>query len=479
MGAIGAAGTALAAGCASPQPAAGKQARPNVLFILTDDMRWDCMSCAGHPFFKTPNLDRLAKEGVRFTNAFITTSLCSPSRASLLSGLYAHSHGILNNFTDFPVNLSSWPRRLHDSGYETAYIGKWHMGEKEDQPRPGFDFWMSHSGQGNYFDNTFNINGARRVINGYYTTVVTDAVIEWLKKPHTKPFACCFGHKAPHGGPIQPEPKYEHALDNVEISKPANVDEYERGKPTWLKESVPTWHGIGGPLYGQKDYGRFVRAYLGCIASVEESMGRILKTLEETGQLDNTIIVFTSDNGFALGEHGRVDKRTMYEESIRVPLLVRYPRLVPAGKTVDQMVLNVDLAPSLLDLCGMPPLKKIHGHSWRPLLEGRTEGWRTSWHYSYNYESEFPYTPNVRGVRTDRWKYIHYPHGDGGADRYTAELYDLKNDPLERNNLINDPAMAGKVAEMKAELERLLASTGAVPDKMPVDAGIKTVLPKY
>ena len=472
----------LESGCAeeaSRPVEAEAAARPNVVFILTDDMRWDAMSCAGHPLLKTPHIDRLAAEGARFTNAFVTTSLCSPSRASLLSGLYAHAHGILNNFTDFPADLPSWPRRLHEAGYETAYIGKWHMGEQEDRPRPGFDFWMSHKGQGNYFDNEFNVNGRREVRKGYYTTVVTDAAVEWLKAPHSKPFALCLGQKAPHGGPIQPEPRYEHFLDQVEIKKPANAGAYEDGKPAWLKASVPTWHGIEGPLYGQKEYGKFVRAYLGCIASVEDSVGRVLAALEETGQLDRTIVVFTSDNGFALGEHGRVDKRTMYEESIRVPLVVRYPPRIRKGTVVPQMVLTVDLAPSLLDLCGAPPLAKVHGRSWRPLLEGRPDGWRKSWHYAYNYESEFPYTPNVRGVRTEEWKYIHYPHGDCSPDLHRSELYDLRADPLETHNLIADPAFTAKHKELIVELDRLMAATGALPDKMPVDEGIKTNLPRY
>ena len=438
------------------------------------------MSCAGHPFLKTPNLDRLAAEGVRFANAFCTTSLCSPSRASLLSGLYAHAHGVLNNFTDYPNDLPSWPRRLREAGYETAYIGKWHMGEQQDQPRPGFDYWMSHKGQGNYFDNEFNINGRREVIKGYYTHVVTDYAAAWLKRPRgEKPFVLCLGHKAPHGGPIQPEPKYEHVFDAVEIRKPPTADDYDRGKPAWLKESVPTWHGINGPLYGQKDYGRFVRSYLGTILSLDDSVGRLYETLREIGQLDNTLLIYMTDNGFVLGEHGRVDKRTLYEESIRVPLLVRCPRRVPGGKVIPQMVLNIDLAPSILDLCGVQPMERVHGRSWRPLIEGRPQGWRTSWHYVYNYESEFPYTPNVRGVRTEDWKYIHYPHGDGGPDRYKAELYHVQEDPLEQNNLIDDPAAAGKLKELQTELQRLMSETGALPDKMPMDGGIRNVLPRF
>ena len=463
--------------------------RPNVLVILTDDMRWDAMGVvqweqggkALFPWFKTPNLDRLAAEGARFRNVFVTTSLCSPSRASLLSGQYAHRHKVLNNFTDYPHNLPGYPRWLHDAGYETAYIGKWHMGEDDDQQRPGFDFWMSHKGQGNYWDNEFNINGERRVVKGYYTTVVTESAVKWLRGMHDRPWLLVLGHKAPHGGPIVPEPKYEHAFDAEKIVLPANAAGYHAadGKPAWLEQSYPTWHGLGGPLYGQKDYGSFVRAYLGCIASVDESVGQVYETLRETGQLENTILVFTSDNGFVLGEHGRTDKRTAYEESLRVPLLVRYPRIVKPGTVIDPMVLSLDLAPSLLDLCGAPTLPEADGRSWKPLLDGNKAGWRTAFFYQYNYEPQFPYTPNVRAVRTDRWKYIHYPHGDGGPDRYTAELYDLCDDPLEMHNLISGPAHAERVRELKATLEQLMDRHHALPDTPPLDKGIQTTLPKY
>lgn len=453
--------------------------RPNVLVIVTDDQRWDAMGCAGHPVLKTPNLDRLAAEGARFANAFVTTSLCSPSRATMMSGLYAHRHGVLNNFTEYPDSLPSYPKRLREAGYETAYIGKWHMGETNDAPRSGFDYWMSHAGQGRYFDNEWNINGRRQLINGYYTTVVTDHAVKWLNRPHDKPFCLVIGQKAPHGGPIEPEPKYAHAFDTAPIAKPLNYDAWRDGKPAWLAESFPTWHGAGGPLYNYKDYGKFVRAYLSTLLSVDDSVGRIYEALQDNWLLERTVIIFTSDNGFALGEHGRVDKRTMYEESIRVPLLVRYPRLIQHPKVIKEMVLNLDLAPSILDLCGVEPLKDIDGRSWVPLLEGNTRGWRMSWLYFYNYESEFPYTPNVRGIRTADWKYICYPSGDGEPGRYTEELYKLSADPLEFRNLIADPTLAKKAAELKKEMMRKMAEHKAVPDRMPPDGGIINVRPKF
>jgi len=453
--------------------------RPNVLVILTDDHRHDAMGCAGHPFFKTPHLDRLAAEGARFVNAFVTTSLCSPSRASLLSGRYSHGHTVLDNFTDYPNDLPSYPRRLQEAGYETAYVGKWHMGEQKDDPRPGFDFWLSHKGQGNYWDNEFNRNGTREVRKGYYTTVVTDAALDWLKQRREKPFCLILGHKAPHGGPIVPEPRYEKFLDAETIEKPKNWNATEGGKPAWLKQSVPTWHGLDGPLYNIKDYGKFVRSYLGTIASVDDSVGRLYAHLKESGQLDKTLVIYVSDNGFALGEHGQVDKRTMYEESIRVPLIVRYPKLAKAGSKIEPMVLNLDLAPSILDVCGAKPLEGAHGRSWKPLLEGKADGWRTAWFYRYDYEKEFPYTPNVRGVRTARWKYIRYPHGDGQPDRHLAELYDLEADPLEVRNLAADPKYADQVKAMRAELERVMKDAGALPDKLRLDEGIKNVLPRF
>jgi N-acetylglucosamine-6-sulfatase len=456
----------------------GAAERPNVVVILTDDQRGDAMSCAGNPVIRTPHIDRLAAEGARFANAFVTTSLCSPGRASLLSGLYARKHGVLNNFTEYPNDLPSYPRRLKEAGYETAYVGKWHMGEDNDEQRPGFDHWFSHRGQGNYFDNEFNADGVRRRYPGYYTTVVTDHAVEWLERRHAKPFLLIVGQKAPHGGPIQPEPRFEHALDQVPIPRPLNAGDYAApDKPSWLKESFPTWHGAGGPLYGLKDYERFVRAYHATLLSVDESVGRIYQALKTTGQLDNTLIVFTSDNGFVLGEHGRVDKRTMYEESLRVPLLVRYPPLAQPGLVISNLVLNLDLAPSLVDIAGAKALRGVSGRSWKPLLQGRRVGWRGAFLYEYNFEKQFPYTPNVRGVRTDEWKWIRYPHGDGSPDRFTPELYHLAVDPLEQRNLANDPRYARQRRKLERELEKLSRQAG--PDRMPVYEGIVNVLPKY
>lgn len=476
--------------CARQQDAEASR-HPNVVFIITDDQRWDALSIAGNPYLKTPHIDRLAHEGVYFKNYFCTTSLCSPSRATILSGMYAHSHGVVNNFTEYPNDLASFPRVLQSAGYETAYIGKWHMGEQNDKPRPGFDYFVTHKGQGDYRNTAFNINGqGAKVIDGYYTTVVTDMAIDWLKKERSKPFLLMLGHKAAHSFYI-PEPKYEHAFDSVRIPYPETAFHLE-DKPEWITKRLPTWHGIYGPLFewrdsfpdtspaGVKDFEAMIRAYWETILSVDESVGRIYQTLEEMGELDNTIFVFTSDNGQLNGEHGMVDKRTMHEPSIRIPLIIRYPGLTPPTNpvTVDKQVLTLDIAPSILDLCNAPALENIDGQSFKDLVHGDTSDWRKSWYYEYNYEKQFPYTPNVRGVRTDDWKYMHYPPGDGTPDKHMAELYHLSADPQEDHNLINDPRYADKLKELKGELARLLHEAGADPDKMPLDEGIKTELPE-
>jgi arylsulfatase A-like enzyme len=450
---------------------------PNVVVVVTDDQCWNAMSCSGHPFLRTPNIDRLAHEGARFINAFCTTSLCSPSRASMLSGLYAHAHRVLDNFTEFPTSLPSYPRRLQEGGYETGYIGKWHMGEGNDEPRPGFDYWMSHQGQGNYFDTTFNINGKRELLKGYITHRITEKAVEWIRKPHVKPFCLIVGHKAPHG-PFVPEPKYAKAFEATQIPRPLTEKDTGLGKPDWVRQRVTTWHGIDGPIYkacGYSGYDEFMRAYYATLLSVDDGVGQIYEALREEGTLDRTLFIFTTDNGFMIGEHGAIDKRTMWEESIRVPMLVRYPPLIRGPARINGMVLHIDLAPSILEICGARPLENVHGRSWAGLLSGRGP-WRKSFLYEYNYEKQFPYTPNVRGVRTDEWKYIRYPHGDGGPDRWKAELYNLEKDPLETRNLIDDPSAAAKLKELQEEHERLRRETRD-PNTMPIDEGIQQTLP--
>lgn len=464
---------------------------PNVLVILCDDLRWNALGCTGHPFVKTPNIDQLAREGVLFENAFCTTSLCSPSRASILSGLYAHTHGVTNNFTEYPQTLQSFPKKLQATGYETAYIGKWHMGEGNDEPRPGFDWFVTHKGQGKYFDTEFNFNGKeRKVVEGYYTTTVTDMALQWIgERERDKPWLLMLGHKAPHSF-YTPEKKYEKSFDHVEVNYPHSAFRLD-GKPEWIRQRLSTWHGIYGPLFEFRkkfpdtsaaavvDFERMVRSYWGTILSVDDSVGKLVDHLRTSGQLDNTVIVFMGDNGLLEGEHGMVDKRTMHEASIRIPLIVRYPGLTGAvGKRVKEQLLTIDIAPTLCELAGSTPLENIHGRSFVKLVRESDPDWRKAWLYHYNYEKQFPYTPNVRGIRTERWKYIHYPHGDGSADRHLSELYDLQADPEEKNNLAGQEEQKGTVAQLQRELLQLMKQNGIREDKMPIDEGIQNNLPE-
>ncbi len=483
----------LPAACRRTPPAQseGANRRPNILFILLDDLRWDSVGYAGHPHISTPEIDRIANEGVNFRNAFCTTSLCSPSRASLLTGVYAHKHGVTDNFTELPAGLDSFPKTLQQAGYDTAYVGKYHMGEGNDEPRPGFNYFVTHKGQGKYFDTEFNFNGERREVRpGYYTGVVTDIALDWLKRDRAdKPWLMILGHKAPHSF-YTPEPKYAQTFDGIPVPYPPSA--FSLGdKPAWIKERLRTWHGIYGPLFdwrknfpddrpeAVKDFENMVHAYWGTILSVDDSVGRLRAWLEESGQLDGTIVVFVGDNGLLEGEHGMVDKRTMHEPSIRIPLAVRYPALAPGPRAVDQQVLTVDMAPSLLELAGAASLGRTDGRSWVRLVREGDPDWRRSWFYYYNYEKQFPYTPNVRGVRTEEWKYIRYPHGDGSPDRHMGELYDLRKDPGERHNLIRAADSSEVVSRLQAELARVMAVSGLTPetDRMPVDEGIKKELP--
>jgi N-acetylglucosamine-6-sulfatase len=330
---------------------------------------------------------------------------------------------------------------------------------------------------------------------GYYTSVVTDLALDWLKTRQTdKPWLLCVGHKAPHSF-YTPEPKYEHAFDDVQIAYPESAFHLQ-DKPAWMKQRLTTWHGIYGPLFsfrknfpderpeGVKDFAAMIRSYWATILSVDDSVGRMLEHLRAAGQLDNTIIMLLGDNGLLNGEHGMVDKRAMQEPSIRIPLVVRYPGLTREPKVIEQQTLTIDLAPSVLELCGAGPMPGVQGRSWVRLVAGADSSWRRSWLYEYNYEREFPFTPNVRGVRCSTaqhgdWKYIHYPHGDGSPDQYRAELYDLTADPAENKNLANDPAYTAALLRMQGELMHAMAGAGLAPpdDKMPLDEGIKQELP--
>jgi N-acetylglucosamine-6-sulfatase len=427
------------------------QTRPNIVFIITDDHRWDCLSRAGHAFLKTPNIDRIANEGAYFENAFVTLPLCSPSRASVLTGQYANKHAIVGNTAaGGPIShqLDTWPRRLQKSGYETACVGKWHMGV-DDSPRPGFDRWVVFKGQGRYENPVFNIDGTQTKTTGYVTDLITDYAVEFIKQGRgDKPFAMYVGHKAVHS-PFQPAPRHAQLFAEEPLPRYPGEKDDLKGKPAITRKVAEM--EPGHPAYGVTH--DLIRNQLRSIVSVDEGVGRILKALEETGQLDNTLVIFTSDNGFFWNEHRLGDKRAAYEESIRVPLVMRYPALIKAGSVIKPVVLNIDVAPTLIELAGASPIEGMHGRSLVSLLRGDDANWREAALFHYVLEEKYPNIPTWQAVRTDRWKYIHYPDHPG-----MDELYDLQTDPHELTNRIDDPAAAEDLVRLKRDLSMLLAA---------------------
>jgi len=430
----------------------------NIVFILIDDMRFDSMSCMGHPFLKTPNLDRMVSKGILFENAFVTTSLCSPSRASILSGQYAHMHGVLDNATLLPPETRTFPVELQKGGYETAFIGKWHMGGSSDQPRPGFDHWVSFRGQGRYVNPTFNVDGGRVQREGYVTDLITDYSVNWLNKKRDQPFFLYMSHKAVHAD-FTPAPRHKDAFSDVKVIHPpsmANTPENYEGKPRWVRRQRHSWHGVDYMYHDRTDFDQFIIDYNRTMLGVDDSVGTLLRALDRLGMLDSTLIMFMSDNGFLHGEHGLIDKRCMYEESIKVPLIVHCPEIVPAGRRSQRLALNVDIAPTILDAAGLPVPEGVQGASFLPLARGESIPWRDAILYEYFWERPFVQTPTVLGARTERYKYCWY-HGTFDLN----ELYDLKEDPHEMRNLIDDPRYFGMRGEMERKLRELVKKYGA------------------
>ena len=408
------------------------------------------MGWAGHPFLETPNLDRLAREGVVFENCFVTTSLCSPSRASILSGQYAHLHRVLDNSTPLPADTPIFPVELQRAGYETGFFGKWHMGGESDEPRPGFDRWVSFRGQGVYKNPAFNIDGARTPTEGYVTDLITDHAEEFIKKKREKPFFAYVSHKAVHAE-FAPAERHKGSYSGKTYPHPesmADTDENYRGKPAWVRAQRKSWHGVDGMYNKTTDFGKFAVDYAETMRAVDDSVGRILGALRASGQLERTLLLFTSDNGFMFGEHGLIDKRAMYEPSIRVPLLARGPGMA-AGTRRKEMILNIDFAPTILEAAGSAIPATMQGRSFLSLLGGGTARWRDAFLYEYFWEKSFPQTPTVFGVRTDRYKLMKF---HGVWDRY--ELYDLQEDPGERNNLIGDYLLEAEAGNNEPVIRR-------------------------
>ncbi len=444
--------------------------RPNILFLLADDVRWDDLGCTGHPFSRTPQLDRIAREGVKFRNAFATTPLCSPSRASFLTGLYPHAHSITDN-TDRSAashQLATFPQALQRAGYETAFIGKWHMGN-DDSRRPGFDHWICLKGQGSTFDPELNVDGEAVRTKGYVTDILSERAVAFVQRPREKPFLLYLAHKAVHPEAGQradgtltdpgasnfiPAERHKNLYAGVTIPRRPNAADTLAGKPA-LRRDIPGLPPLG-PATGSSD--ETILGRLRMLAAVDESTGDLFRALAATGQLDRTLIIFTSDHGYFYGEHGlSVERRLAYEEGIRIPLLMRFPPLIAPGSVRDQMVLSLDLAPTLLALAGAPAPTGLHGHSLVPLLERDGPGVREAFLIEHFSDNVFPRVAQMgyRAVRTDRWKFIHYTDL---ADM--DELYDLRADPYEMKNLITDPSAAGDLQRMRDELARRWRATG-------------------
>ena len=449
--------------------AIGEGTRPNILFILCDDHRFDCLGAAGHPFLETPHLDALAQQGAMCTSAYVTTSLCSPSRASILTGLYAHNHRVVDNYHPVDPNLTFFPQRLRDSGYETAFIGKWHMGGDIDDPQRGFDHWVAFKGQGTYWPDGhgttrevpqttydgLNVNGKRVPQKGYITDELTDYAIDWLSRRSTdKPFFLYVSHKGVHADFV-PADRHRGRYDgeSLPIKIPTN-EALRNGKlPMWLLNQRNSRHGVDFG-YNIADFSPevYYRRYCESLLAVDDSVGRLHKHLADNALADNTIIVYMGDNGFQFGDHGLIDKRTAYEASARVPLLIRAPGKVPAGSKYDAVVGNIDIAPTLLQAAGVEPLEQCDGRGLWAAICGKDQAERRDYLlYEYYWERNYPHTPTLHALIGGRWKYIRV-HGLWDRD----ELYDLQNDPDEMTNLIDEPGQKDRIREMNQLLWKYL-----------------------
>lgn len=443
---IGAASLAGMCGFGGLEKAFADQKKPNIIFILTDDHRYDAMSCMGHPFIKTPNLDRIANEGVLFSNSFVTTSLCSPSRASFLTGNYAHTHGITTNHTPWDNSNVTFLEILKKAGYDTGFIGKWHMPGEGLPKLRGLDRFITitkEGGQGVYFDCPLVIDGVDTPRPGKYITEdLTDFAIDFVGQKRDNPFCLYLSHKAVHFG-FRPPKHLDNLYDEVELKLPPESDTWN----TYTNNNI----FVGAPLPMNWLY----RNYCETVVSVDEQVGRLLAKLEQMGILDDTIIVYAGDNGHFWGEHGMYDKRWAYEESMRVPLMIRYPKMTnKPGSRPGQMVLNIDVAPTLLDLAGVESPVKMQGRSAASLLADETAPGRRSWLYEHFPVFPIP-IPGMTAVRTDRYKYIEYQD-----NLKPAELFDLQKDPKEMHNIINTAPGQSVLPQLRRELQKLKQDTG-------------------
>lgn len=447
----------------------------NIVFVLVDDLRFDAMGFLT-PGLKTPNIDYLAKNGVYFRNAVVTSSLCSPSRATILTGQSPRNHRVIDNNNSSEEGLIFFPSYLQKAGYQTGFFGKWHMGNDTDAPRPGFDRWVSFKGQGTYFPTqglppaavaagkrqTLNVDGQRVDRAGYITDELTDYAVDWLEKGRDpkKPFFLYLSHKAVHSDAEPPE-RYKTQYKDLDIKLPAslaNTPENNQGKPLWVQNQRNSWHGADFPYHTDKPLTEMVRDYYRTLSPVDESLGRIMASLRKQKIDKDTVIIFYSDNGFLIGDHGLIDKRNAYEPSVRVPMVVLAPDLLPKGITNDAVVRNLDLAPTFLELAHVEKPVQMEGQSILPVAQGKisAQDWnKQDFVYEYYWEWSFPQTPTTFAIERNRVKYIQY-HGVWDIE----ELYDLNKDPDEMHNLIDDPAYMQTKIELRHSLFTQLTNKG-------------------
>ena len=462
--------------------------QPNFLFVLLDDQPFDALEASGrYSFLKTPNMQRLMDEGVTFNNYFVTQSICSPSRASFLTGTYPHIHGVNQNNKHVDPNwekFQPYNSHLQEAGYETAHVGKIHMAHHRNEKhiRPGFDYWYSFIGQGDYFDPKVNDNGKEYQEEGYITDILTDKAVDWLlnKRDPNKPFSLNLWHKAVHED-HSPAPRHDKIFENDTLPTPPYDTHLENfaGKPEWQR--IKAWDSqwkkyIPSDTIAPKDWpikGYKFKKLLECLLAVDESLGRVLQTLDEMGELENTVIIYSSDNGYFMGEHGYWDKRIAYENSMRIPMMIRYPEMITKGKVINRTALNIDLAPTILELAGVEKPDYMQGESMVQLLEQDPNDvpWRDSFMFEYYVDDAYPYAgPDMLAIRSEKYKLI-----DAFLENDIDELYDLENDPGEMNNLIEDPEYDEVEAELRKELEELKVKYNYNPDR---DWWLRTQVPK-
>ena len=484
--------------CKTSSNSAVEKSKPNVIYIMADDLTIQAISAYGGLFkdiAPTPNIDRLANEGMMFQDALCTNAICGPSRACILTGKYAHVNGYYKNEYGGVFNANQWtfPQEFQKSGYQTSLFGKWHLGTNP----VGFNVFKFHASsaqQGLYWDPVYNVNGKEEKFKGYATNLSTDFAMNWLEneRDKSKPFMMVLQYKAPHR-PWEPDKKYEKLWDDIEMPYPSNFNDDYKGRELTAGDTEMTMEHFSRKdmkmtppkeltgkdkvkwnFYGSKNgeavipegmtfdearkwrYQTYIKDYLACVKSVDDNIGRVLKYLDDNNLTENTVVVLTSDQGFYLGEHGFFDKRFIYEESIRMPLIIRYPKLVKPKTVSEDVVANIDFAPTLLDLANVKYTEKLQGKSFKPILESKTpKNWKQAVYYHYY---EFPYWHHVQphyGIRTQKYTLAHFYYN---IDVW--ELYDLEKDPKQMNNVYNDPRYSSVIVELKKELKQLMIESG-------------------